>query len=123
MKNFIGKLLFISGLICFFSPQAQAQSVDSPMIYVQDLVLSTTTLIAGASVPGHATLVNKGNIDVPNVSYIASIVGDYKDGDPYTLFDSQTLGKVYVPAHSSKSVDFVYKIPSYLNGKGYGMEG
>ena len=122
MKQAIGKLLVVFAVLFLFSSSASAQSVDQPMIYVHDFTISTTTLIAGATVPGSATLVNNGDTDVPEVSYIVTIVGDYKDGDPYTTFDTQTLGKVYVPAHGSKVIKFAYTVPPYLNGTGYGME-
>jgi hypothetical protein len=124
MKHILKRLfVFFIGLsLSLVASRALAQDVDSPMIYVRDFKLSTTTLIAGATVPGSATLVNDGNTDVPDVSYIATIVGDYVDGDPYTTFDTVPLGKVFMPAHSQKQVQFAYKIPIYLNGKGYGME-
>lgn len=122
MKHTIGRLFFLFAALCLFTPSAHAQDIESPMIYVRDFHISTTTLIAGAVVPGSATLVNEGNADVPDVSYIASIVGNYEGADPTAVYDSETLGKVYMPAHSEKKITFAYKVPIYLNGNGYGME-
>lgn len=122
MNKIIGGFLLALAAVFLSASQTHAQANSAPMIYVHDFEISTTTLIAGATVPGSAVFVNNSDVDIPDVSYIASIVGDYKDGDPYTIFDTQTLGKVFVKAHSEKKIQFAYKVPSYLNGSGYGME-
>ncbi len=121
MKYHIGVLSFAILIVFGFSGN-NVLAADEPMIYVQDLKLATTTLHAGETVSGSGVLVNNGSADVPDVSYIASIVGDYKNGDPYTLFDSKTIGSVYIKAGEHKKVTFSYKVPIFLNGKGYGFE-
>ncbi|MDD5068146.1 MAG: hypothetical protein PHS53_02965 [Candidatus Pacebacteria bacterium] len=115
-------LVSASMLIQTASSVQAADYLDNPQVNVAEINLLSETFQSGDTVVGTFTVVNQSPIDVPNIFYTISLVGNYEDGIPGDSYDTKTFGPISLKAQEVRSVPFSYKLPEAVGGTNLGIQ-
>jgi len=92
-----------------------------PQVYVTDLSIPQRQMNAGDIVKGTFTLFNNSQTNAPDVAYLVALVGDFKNNQPTTVFDTKDIGKSFLSAGEKKVFNFAYQLPASVAGNELGI--
>jgi hypothetical protein len=121
----IFKVLALAAVFVVAATTAQAQTDTSatPEVFVRNLSVTQSSYNSGDTVKGTFTLVNDKNTPVSNVSYSASLVGNYNEvGLAGSVHDTVRLNSVNLAASESRTISFSYKLPAAIAGEDLGIQ-